>query len=173
MIYLLMSVLAGFCMGMLIKLAQLKGEDTASIVAANYFTAALPALIYLLLTGTTNVSASTIWFGIGGGVLWPGTFFLLAYGITKYGISIASPLSRMAVVVPAIFGLLVLGETISWTLSLGLFFTLAAVFFMAPGNVESFEIDRDFLWYLPVSFTAFGMVHLWTCLLYTSDAADE
>ncbi|MFK7803197.1 MAG: hypothetical protein AB8G95_16305 [Anaerolineae bacterium] len=164
MIYLLMSVSAGFCMGMLIKLAQLWGEDTASIVAANYITAALPALLYLVFTGTTNVSTSTIWFGLGGGVLWPGTFFLLVFGISKYGISIASPLSRMAVVVPAIFGLLVLGEALSWPLSLGLLFTLAAVFFMAPGNLESFEPDRDFLWYLPLSFVAFGTVQLWTNL---------
>jgi drug/metabolite transporter (DMT)-like permease len=164
MIYLLMSVTSGFFMGMLIKLAQLRGEDTASIVAANYLTAALPALLYLLFTGTTHVSASTIWFGIGGGILWPGTFFLLVFGIAKYGISIASPLSRMAVVVPAIFGLLVLGETLSWTLALGLLCTLAAVFFMAPGNLESFEIDRDFLWYLPLSFLAFGTVQLWTNL---------
>lgn len=168
-----MSVSAGFFMGMMIKLAQLKGEDTASIVAANYFTAALPALIYLGVTGTTTVSASTVFFGFGGGILWPGTFFLLVFGIAKYGISIASPLSRMAVVVPAIFGLLVLGEAISWTLTLGLLCTLAAVFFMAPGNLESFELDRDFLWYLPLSFAAFGVVHLWTNLFNNYGGAGE
>lgn len=173
MIYLLMSVSAGFCMGMLIKLAQLKGEDTASIVAANYFTATLPAIGYLFLTGTTTISTSTIWFGVGGGILWPGTFFLLVYGIEKYGISIASPLSRMAVAVPALFGLLVLGEQLSWSLALGLAFTLAAIFFMAPGNVESFELDREFLWYLPLSFFGFGLVQLWTNLFNNYGGAGE
>ncbi len=168
-----MSVSAGFCMGMLIKYAQLRGEDTASVVAANYLTAALPALIYLMLTGTTAVSASTVWFGVGGGVLWPGTFFLLVYGIGKYGIAIASPLSRMAVAIPALFGLLILGETLSWTLAFGLMFTLAAIFFMAPITPGSLELDKDFWWYLPLSFGAFGLTQLWTNLFNNYGGAGE
>ncbi len=160
-------------MGMLIKYAQEHGEDTASVVAANYLTAALPALIYLMLTGTTQVSASTIWFGVGGGILWPGTFFLLVFGIRKYGIAIASPLSRMAVAIPALFGLLILGETLSWTLAFGLMFTLAAIFFMAPFSADSLELDGDFWWYLPLSFGAFGLTQLWTNLFNNYGGAGE
>ncbi|MEM7798030.1 MAG: hypothetical protein AAF633_02470 [Chloroflexota bacterium] len=164
MIYLLMSVSAGFCMGMLIKLAQARGEHTAAVVAANYLTAALPALLYLLVNGTTTVSHSTFWFGVGGGVLWPGTFFLLVYGIGKYGIAIASPLSRMSVAVPALFGIVVLGETLSWTLALGFAFTLMAIFLMAPAAAGTRQIDRDFYWYLPVMFVSYGITQLWTNL---------
>ncbi|MEM8858699.1 MAG: hypothetical protein AAGD96_10290 [Chloroflexota bacterium] len=173
MIYLLMSVSAGFCMGMLIKYAQSQGEDTASVVAANYLTAALPAVIYLIVTGTTQVSLSTIGFGMGGGILWPGTFFLLVFGISKYGISVASPLSRMAVAIPALFGLIILGESLSWGLGFGLLLTLGAIVLMAPGNITSLEIDKDFWWYLPISFGAFGMTQLWTNLFNNYGGAGE
>ena len=164
MIYLALTIVAGFTMGMIIKLAELKGEEKASVVAANYLTAFLPSLLYLIFTGTTQLSASTVLFGIGGGILWPGTFFLLVFGIGKYGISIASPLSRMAVAVPALFGILILGEGLTSALAVGLLFTLGAVIMMAPGKVESLQLDRDFLWYLPVTFIAYGITQLWTNL---------
>ena len=173
MIYLLMSVSAGFCIGMLIKFAQLKAEDTPSVVAANYIMAAFPAIIYLIVNGTTNVSTSTIWFGVGGGVLWPGTFFILVYGISKYGVSVASPLSRMAVAIPALFGILILGEALSWSLVLGLSFTLSAIFFMAPISPDSIEIDRDFWWFLPLLLAAAGLTQLWTNLFNNYGGAGE
>ena len=173
MLYLLLSVTAGFCNGMLIKIAQKWGEDTASVVAANYLTATLPALLYLIFTGTTTVSASTLWFGVGGGVLWPGTFFLFVFGVARYGVSVASPLSRLALAVPALFGLIILGETFSYTLGFGLLFTLFAVFLMAPGNAESLEFEPDFLWYLPVTFAAYGLTQLWTNLFNNYGGAGE
>ena len=70
----------------------------------------------------------------------------------------------MAVSVPALFGIVVLGETLSWNLALGLTLTLAAIIFMAPGRLTGFQIDRDFYWYLPLTFAAYGITQLWTNL---------
>ena len=167
MFYLLLAILCQFVIGMAIKWAQQSGEETAAVVLINYIPAATLAILFALYEGVDTFSPSTFWFGFGGGILWPGSFFILLFGIRRFGIAIAGPFSRMAIVVPVLFGLIFLGEPLTWPLALGTLFTITAVLLISPPAAGKTSLDPTLLWYLPVLLIAMGITQLWSNLFRT------
>ena len=173
MFFLILAILAQFAIGMVIKWAQSDGENTTGVVAVNYIPAAFLAILFAIYRGVETFSPSTFWFGFGGGILWPGSFFVLLFGIRRFGIAVSGPLSRMAVIIPVLFGLLFLGERLTLPLGFGLLLTLAAILLIAPAAEDQATIDMTLIWYVPLVLVAMGITLLWANLFSTYGATAE
>ena len=165
MLQLILAILGTFTISMLVKAAQVSGEDTRQVITSNYVTAALIGWLLVSLDGWPGLSLSTLLLGIGGGILWPGTLYLLIWGIGRYGVSLAGSVSRLSLTVPVIFALLFLGERLTLFVTLGLLLAFLALFLLMPLRAGTLaRIDRQALWYFPLEILTFGFVALWTNL---------
>ena len=172
--YLALAILASFSISLIVKRNEVEGVDTLSVLAANYLSAALIGWGLALGRGQLTSSKPTLWLSLGGSLLWPGTFFLLMWGIRRYGIALAGSISRLSLSVPVLYGLVFLGETPTLQAGLGIVATLAACILLNPRiQSKAASLDRSAVWYFPVLIVSFGLADLWVNLFNTLSHPDE
>lgn len=174
MLFLFLAIFSSFLIGNVLKLADVRGVSTPVIIASNYIFATILGLVWLWQDGGTSVSSFTILMGIGGGILWPGSFLVYVWGIAKFGIALTGPLARLALIVPVLFGLIFLQEPLTVLLGIGLLLTLAAFYFLSPTieklgdeNSQQPVSSLSFWLYAPMLLLAFGSVLVWSNLFTT------
>ena len=170
MLYLLLTIASSFFIGNILKLASIRGHDTTVIIAANYIFAAILGFVWWWQSGGISISSLTIMMGVGGGILWPGAFFVYVWGLAKFGVSISGTLSRLALIVPVLFGLIFLREPLTLFLLLGLLFTVLAFYFLSPAidNEDADSLSSASFWlFVLLLIGSFGMVLLWSNLFTT------
>ena len=165
MLALILAILGTFTISMLVKAAQVSGDDTRQVITSNYITASLIGWGLVIWQGWPGLSPITFWLGVGGGILWPGTLYILIWGIERYGVSLAGSASRLSLTVPVLFALVFLGEQLTLFVTFGLLLAFVALFLLMPlqGNALA-SIDKQALWYFPFEIIAFGFVALWSNL---------
>ncbi len=89
MIFLLISIVGAFLNAAQIKHYEIQGWDARVVITANYISASLLGWIFYAYGEDHQIDATTIWLGVGGGILWPSTFLILMQGIRDYGLSLA------------------------------------------------------------------------------------
>ena len=87
MIFLLISIVGAFLNAAQIKHYEIQGWDARVVITANYISASLLGWIFYAYGEDHQIDATTIWLGVGGGILWPSTFLILMQGIRDYGLS--------------------------------------------------------------------------------------
>lgn len=153
---------------MLIKRNETHGLDTRVVLASNYLSAIALGWLFVLANGVEGISRQTFWLGLGGGMLWPLTFYLLMWGIREYGLSLAGAVSRLSLSIPILFSLLFLKETFSFLTALGIFSTFVAFFLLSPLKSEKDNtLDIRALWYFPLLVVTFGLVDGWANVFNT------
>ena len=174
MIELLLAILSSFAISILIKRNELRGRRTPVVIASNYISASILGWAFTLTGGGVSFSLETLALGIGGGVLWPGTFYLLMYGIRRYGISLAGAVCRLSLVVPVMFAFVFLREPLSAARWIGLLAAFAAFYLMHPVRSGEFrQMDAGAAWFFPLLAFCFGVVDLWVNLFNTIGPASE
>ncbi len=174
MIYLALAILSSFSISLMVKRNEVEGIDTLGVLASNYISAALVGWGFALSRGPVALTEPTLWLSLGGSILWPGTFFLLMWGIRRYGIALAGSISRLSLSVPVLFGLLFLGETPNPFAILGILAALAACILLNPkSRAQGSVLDHSALWYVPVLILSFGFADLWVNLFNTFANAGE
>ncbi|MBU0490835.1 MAG: hypothetical protein KKA73_08535 [Chloroflexi bacterium] len=174
MTFLLLAILASFGISALVKLNELRGANTQVVLASNYIAASALGWALALGHGIDGISTTTLALGLGGGVLWPATFYLMMWGIRTYGMSLAGSVTRLSLSVPVLFALLFLGESLTVTIALGIAATLTAFYLLSPirpGHLHG--VDRRAIWFFPVLVLSFGLADLWVNLFNTLGASDE
>jgi drug/metabolite transporter (DMT)-like permease len=174
MVALALAILSSFSISLLVKHNEVDGIDTLGVLASNYASAALIGWGFALNRGQLTPSTPTLWLSLGGSLLWPGTFFLLMWGIRRYGIALAGSISRLSLSVPVLFGLLFLGETPTPQGVLGILTAFAACILLNPKRRGSGSaLDRNAVWYVPVLILSFGFADLWVNLFNTLGRSGE
>lgn len=173
MLLLTLAILASFSISVLIKLNARAGVDTRTVLAANYLSAGTLGWAFAWAHGVEGIDATTVWLGLGGGLLWPGTFFLLMWGIRHYGLSLAGTVSRLSLSVPVLFALLFLGERPTLATALGITGVFVAFLLLSPIKPRDAHLDRRALVYFPALVLAFGVVDVWVNLFNTLGHASE
>ncbi len=174
MFYLVLAILSSFSISILIKRNELRGLSTPVVIAGNYISASALGWAFTLSGGALSVSPSTLALGVGGGLLWPGTFFLLMYGIRRYGISLAGAVCRLSLVVPVMFAFVFLREPLSASKGLGLLAAFAAFYLIHPVKSGALRrADAGAVWFLPLLAFCFGLVDLWVNLFNTIGPVSE
>jgi drug/metabolite transporter (DMT)-like permease len=176
--FLFLAILSMLAISIMIKINEIQGANTQIVIASNYIAASLLGWILAFVHGIDGVDRNTLLLGIGGGVLWPVTFYLQMWGIRQYGLSLAGTVSRLSLSVPVLFALVFLGERLTLATGLGLAGVFAAFYLLAPigkGTDKSpgGGLDAQALWYFPTLVLAFGVVDLWANLFNTVGRASQ
>ena len=130
MIYLLLSVLSSTAIFVLFKLFNKYNVDTLQAIVFNYITACSCGI--LLYNKPVNIDSfiSENWFyaALGLGFLFISIFNVMALTAQKNGLSVASVASKMSVIIPIVFGIIVYNESIGFQKVLGIILALLAVY---------------------------------------------
>lgn len=136
MLYLLLAVACSLAIAMIFKHAGREGLDRVGLLTVNYATAALMGGALMAagarrVTGGLAPRPGLVALGVGTGVLFIGGFFLLSLATDVAGMSVATGVMRVSVVVPFTASWLIWGETPTAQQGAGLVLAGAAFFMIA------------------------------------------
>lgn len=139
MIYLLLSVLSSTGIFVIFKSFEKYNINRLHGIVANYFTAF--AIGYFTYDGiifsTQNTTSNWFFAALALGLLFISIFNVMALTTQKNGVSVASVASKMSVIIPVAFGIIVLQERATPIKLLGIVLALIAVFLTASKPREN------------------------------------
>lgn len=150
MIYLLLSVLSSTAIFVLFKLFNKYNVDTLQAIVFNYITACSCGI--LLYNKPINIDSfiSENWFyaALGLGFLFISIFNVMALTAQKNGLSVASVASKMSVIIPILFSIIVYNESIGFQKVLGIILALLAVYLTSIKPKSNVVLTKAI--YLPI-----------------------
>jgi len=148
MIPLLLTILCSTSIALILKHSDTKQGDPIVLLAGNYLTASLIALLLMLFTDT-SYSIETFIFGALLGLLFVASFFAFAKAVAAAGTALATISSRLSVIIPIVFSIIFFYEQPSTLKLFGFLFTgLTFVFFyfsLLKQNNSSTEKGKYYL----------------------------
>ena len=150
MIYLALSILSSTGIFVLFKLFNKYKIDTLQAIVVNYITACICGLIHNDKNLVVSEIVSSDWF-IGViilGFLFIAIFNVMALTAQKNGLSVASVASKMSVIIPIIFGIIVFKEGIGIQKILGIVLALVAVYLTSIKSKDKTVLTASI--YLPI-----------------------
>jgi len=150
LIYLLLSILSSTGIFVLFKLFNKYRINTLQAIVVNYFTAcALGLAFYDGNIHVVEIVNSTWFYGaIGLGFLFISIFNVMALTAQKNGLSVASVASKMSVIIPIVFGIVVFNESVGWLKIAGIVLALIAVYLTSVKEKDNVVITQAI--YLPI-----------------------
>ncbi len=150
MIYLLISILSSTAIFVVFKLLKKFNIDTLQVIVINYFVAFFCG--FFLYEGNINPTeiVQSNWFvaAIMLGFLFIAIFNVMALTAQKNGLSVASVSSKMSVIIPIVFGILVFKESIGIQKITGIVLALVAVYLTSIKQKEIGVLKQSI--YLPI-----------------------
>ena len=147
MIYLLLSIIASTCIFLIFKLFGKFQVNTLQAIVFNYVTACCCGL----LSYESNISISEIanskWFygAIALGFLFISIFNIMAITAQKNGLSVASVASKMSVVIPIGFGIIMYNESTGTQKIFGIILALFAVYLASVKSKTTVNFKKNLL----------------------------
>ena len=89
MLFLALAIFGSVFTASFIKWCESRKIDTVGVIASNYLSGSLLGWALVGWDGWPGLSAETVGFGIGGGMLWPSAFLVFRWGIHRYGLSLS------------------------------------------------------------------------------------
>lgn len=132
------------------KLLKKFNINTLQAIVVNYFTACLCG--YLLYDGEINPSEiiTSNWFvaAIMLGFLFIAIFNVMALTTQKNGLSVASVASKMSVIIPIVFGIIVFNESVGFQKIIGILLALVAIYLTSIKQKSTIAVTKSI--YLPI-----------------------
>lgn len=128
MIYLILSILSSTAIFVVFKLLSKYNVNTLQVIVVNYVIAFIIGIS--LYDGRIKPEIVQVdWFlaAIGLGVLFITIFNVMALTAQKNGLSVASVASKMSVIIPVLFGILIYNESVGFYKVIGIILALIAV----------------------------------------------
>lgn len=135
--FLLLTVLCSTSIALILKHSDTRKGEPIVLLAGNYLVASVIALVILLLTKSTTFSIETLLFGSGLGLLFVISFFIYAKAISYAGTGLATTSSRLSVIIPIVFSIIIFNEAPKFNHLIGFLFTLITFiffYFTVKGN---------------------------------------
>lgn len=141
MIYLLLSVIFASILYVILKLFKTYQVNTLHAIITNYFVAFTCGFILSESRMTINEVTSSSWFL---GTIFLGMLFIVIFnimGITaqRSGVAVTSVASKMSMVIPIVFGLIVYNESAGVLKIIGILLALVAVYLASVKSKEGFK----------------------------------
>ena len=146
MVYLVLSVLFSSLIFVIFKLFSRFKIDTLYAIITNYVVACTVGLLFYegeLVFGQIP-GKPWFWGTLALGFLFILVFNLMAATAQKVGVSVASVATKMSLVIPVLFGVLVYNEALGPLKILGVVLALAAVYF-ASAKGKSITVEKSSL----------------------------
>ncbi|MCA0152752.1 EamA family transporter [Winogradskyella vincentii] len=150
MIYLLLSILSSTGIFILFKSFKKYNVNTLQAIVVNYFTACiLGSYLYEAEIDPIAIANSTWFYGaIFLGFLFIAIFNVMALTAQKNGLSVASVASKMSVIIPIIFGIIVFNESVRFIKIFGIILALIAVYLTSIKERDNVVLTQSI--YLPI-----------------------
>lgn len=128
MIFLFLTILCSSSIALILKYNETKKGHPVILLNSNYFSASVVSLIIIAFQGEFDFSLGTILFGAFLGLMFFVTFFLFAKSIEVAGTALATVSSRLSVIIPIVFSIILYDEIPSTLQSVGIFFALVTIY---------------------------------------------
>lgn len=145
MIYLLFSIAASLLIFVVFKLLEKFKIDTFQSIVVNYIVAFSFGLFNVQESVNINSIYEAEWF-VGSmivGALFIGLFTTMAWTAQKNGLSVASVASKMSVIIPIIFGILLFNESISLLKIIGIVLALMSVYLVSVKSKTTVKFKKN------------------------------
>ncbi|MBV7270227.1 EamA/RhaT family transporter [Winogradskyella luteola] len=149
MIYLLLSVLSSMAIFVLFKLFDKFKINTIQAIVVNYVTAFSCGFFFYEGTIEPEI-ANTNWFfaAIALGFLFIAIFNVMALTAQRNGLSVVSVASKMSVIIPILFGIIIYNESTGVLKIVGVILALVAVYLTSVKQKDDAVLTQSL--YLPV-----------------------
>lgn len=159
MIYLVLSIVSSTGLFVVFKLFKYFNVNTLQAIVINYLTACICGI--LLYDGVINTSEIITSDWISGalvlGLLFITIFNVMALTAQRNGLSVASVASKMSVIIPVIFGIVVLQELLNFQKAIGIILALLAVYLTSTKPKHNTTLSSSI--YLPIAlFLGSGII---------------
>lgn len=160
MIFLALSILSSTAIFVLFKLFDTYKIDTLQAIVINYITASICG--FLLSESSIGYSslASSGWFipAVILGVMFITMFYLMALTAQRNGLSVASVASKMSVIIPVVFGIIVFKESLGYIKAIGIILALMAVYLTSINGKSQSKNHKPSLWLPFLVFFGSGII---------------
>lgn len=150
MIFLILSVLSSTSIFVLFKLFKNHNVDTLQAIVFNYITASSCGILLYDKKIEVVDFVDELWFyvALALGFLFIAIFNVMALTAQKNGLSVASVASKMSVIIPVLFGIIIYKESVGFYKILGIILALVAVVLASIKPKSKVKLSRSI--YLPV-----------------------
>ena len=150
MIFLLLSILASTAIFVLFRSFSKYKVDSLQAIVINYFTACICGLVFNSSKVSISGIVSSDWFyaTIILGFLFIFIFYVMALTSQRNGLSVASVATKMSVIIPIIFGIIVYEESTGFFKTTGIILALIAVYLTSIKPKEKIVLNKNI--YLPI-----------------------
>jgi drug/metabolite transporter (DMT)-like permease len=150
LIYLSLSILSSTAIFILFKLFNKYNVNTLHAIVVNYITAGTCGIILSEqgISFPAIINSSWIYAAIALGFLFVSIFNIMALTAQKNGLSVASVASKMSVIIPILFGILIYKESIGSQKIIGIILALVAVFLTSIKQKDDTVLTQSI--YLPL-----------------------
>lgn len=127
--FLLLTIICSTSIALILKYSDTRKGEPIVLLAGNYLVASLVALTLLILNDEKIFSIQTLLFGAGLGLLFVLSFFVYAKAISFAGTGLATTSSRLSVIIPILFSIIIFNELPNELHLLGFLFTVITFIF--------------------------------------------
>lgn len=177
MLYLILSILFNVAIFLVFRMYSLYKVRTLPAIVINYFVCVLTGLVFLNnlkgITGLLSFQNQWVYFAILLGLLFIGTFYMIAYTTQQLSVTITTIAAKMSLAVPVVFSLFVFqieSKAFNFLNYLGLFMAFIAIYFSSIKKNEKLASPapkKGFLFFLPLGvFVCSGIID--TLINYTT-----
>lgn len=154
-----LSVLCSSLIFVIFKLYDKVGIQTLNAIIINYVVACLTGVLFYEKNISVGeiLNASWLWGTLALGVLFILIFRIMAKSSQQNGVGVTSVATKMSLVIPVVFALVVYNEKLSLVQVIGIILALAAVYF-ASLKKTSIHIDKNSLLLPALVFLGSGVI---------------
>lgn len=160
MIFLIASIIISTLFGISFKVISIKKINSFQAIIVNYVVAGSLGFITTksAVTPLNVFEQPWIYFGVGLGIVFIASLFVIAVVTAKYGISVAQVAQRMSFVITISIAILFFDEKISIYKILGIILTVFAVYLVSHKESKG-TVEYKFWWLFPlIIFIASGII---------------
>lgn len=157
MIPLFLTILCSTSIALILKYSDTKKNEPIVLLSGNYLVAAVISFVIIQVNVTEIPGTTTIIFSSALGLLFIISFFLFAVAVGKAGTALATISSRLSVVVPITFSIIIFNESPSLYQFAGFAFTAVTILFFSLSVKEGEELKQGFKKYLLLLLVLIGI----------------
>lgn len=161
MIYLLLSILSSTGIFIVFKLLKVYKVNSLQAIVVNYITASIFGFLHWSNDLTFLEITSSNWFiwAVCLGILFITIFNVMALTAQRNGLSVASVATKMSMIIPIVFGIMVLKESIGIQKISGILLAFVAVYMTSSKNTDGKKLENTLL-LLIVVFLGSGIIDI-------------
>ena len=146
--FLFLTILCSTSIALILKYIDTKRGEAIVLLAGNYLIASIISLLFILFKKDVQFSIQTLFFGLGLGLLFVLSFFAFAKAISYAGTGLATTSSRLSVIIPIVFSIIIYNETPSEYQIMGFVFTIVTFVFFYLSISDGHKSGDGFLKYI-------------------------